>query len=78
VANRSGAGDLDVIIYSARKWARLALAGNPTVLLVLFVPDQEVVFRNEAGAELAANPTASSPGWLLAGTSATCEARKPR
>lgn len=55
VANRSGAGDLDVIIYSARKWARLALAGNPTVLLVLFTPDEEVVFRNEAGAELAAN-----------------------
>jgi hypothetical protein len=55
LANRSGAGDLDVIIYSARKWARLALAGNPTVLLVLFVPDQEVVFRNEAGAELTSN-----------------------
>ena len=52
---RSGAGDLDVVIYSARKWARLALAGNPTVLLVLFVPDQEVVFRNEAGAELVNN-----------------------
>jgi hypothetical protein len=55
VANRSGAGDLDGVIYSARKWARLALAGNPTVLLVLFVPDDEVVFRNEAGAELTAN-----------------------
>src|SRR5258708_24459284 len=55
VANRSGAGDLDVIIYSARKWARLALAGNPTVLLVLFVPDEEVVFRNQAGAELVGN-----------------------
>jgi uncharacterized protein len=55
LANRSGAGDLDVIIYSARKWARLALAGNPTVLLVLFVPDEEVVFRNEAGAKLAGN-----------------------
>jgi uncharacterized protein len=55
LANRSGAGDLDVIIYSARKWARLALAGNPTVLLVLFVPDEEIVFRNEAGAELAGN-----------------------
>jgi uncharacterized protein len=55
VANRSGAGDLDVVIYSARKWARLALAGNPTVLLVLFVPDEEVVFRNEAGAELVGN-----------------------
>jgi len=55
VANRSGAGDVDVIIYSARKWARLALAGNPTVLLVLFVPDEEVVFRREEGAELMAN-----------------------
>ena len=55
LANRSGAGDLDVIIYSARKWARLALAGNPTVLLVLFVPDSDVVFRDEAGAELTAN-----------------------
>jgi uncharacterized protein len=55
LANRSGPGDLDVIIYSARKWARLALAGNPTVLLVLFVPDQEVVFRNDAGAELVDN-----------------------
>jgi len=55
LANRSGAGDLDVIIYSARKWARLALGGNPTVLLVLFVPDEEVVFRDEAGAELVRN-----------------------
>jgi hypothetical protein len=55
IANRSGAGDLDVVIYSARKWARLALAGNPTVLLVLFVPDEEVVYRNEVGAELVAN-----------------------
>lgn len=55
VDNRSGAGDLDVIIYSARKWCRLALAGNPTVLLPLFVPDADVMFRNEAGAELVAN-----------------------
>ena len=55
LANRSGAGDLDVVIYSARKWARLALAGNPTVLLVLFVPDEEVVYRDEIGAELTAN-----------------------
>jgi uncharacterized protein len=55
LANRSGAGDLDVIVYSARKWARLALAGNPTVLLVLFVPDEEVVFRNDTGAELVSN-----------------------
>jgi hypothetical protein len=55
IANRSGAGDLDVIVYSARKWARLALGGNPTVLLVLFVPDEEVVYRDEVGAELVDN-----------------------
>ena len=55
LANRSGAGDLDVVVYSARKWARLALAGNPTVLLLLFVPDEEVVHRAAAGAELTAN-----------------------
>ena len=55
VANRSGAGDLDVIIYSARKWAGLALAGNPTVPPALFVPDEKVVFRNQAGAELVGN-----------------------
>jgi len=55
LANRSGAGDLDVVVYSARKWARLALAGNPTVLLVLFAPDSEVVHRDEHGAELVAN-----------------------
>ncbi|MBB1511247.1 nucleotidyltransferase domain-containing protein [Tessaracoccus sp. MC1627] len=55
LANRSGAGDLDVVIYAARKWSRLALAGNPTVLLALFVPDEEVVFRNRVGAELVDN-----------------------
>ena len=55
LANRSGAGDLDVVVYSARKWCRLALAGNPTVLLALFVPDEEVVYRNEVGAELVDN-----------------------
>ena len=55
LANRSGAGDLDVIIYSARKWARLALLGNPTVLLVLFAPDSDVVFRNGPGVELVQN-----------------------
>jgi hypothetical protein len=55
LANRSGAGDLDVVVYSARKWARLALGGNPTVLLLLFVPEPEIVFRAPAAAELMAN-----------------------
>lgn len=34
---RSGPGDLDLTVYSARKWMRLAMAGNPTVLLPIFV-----------------------------------------
>lgn len=55
LANRSGAGDLDVIIYGARKWVRLALGGNPTVLLPLFVPEDEIVVATEAGHELRAN-----------------------
>jgi hypothetical protein len=55
LANRSGVGDIDVVIYSARKWARLALAGNPSVLLLLFVPDEEVVYRDDIGAELVSN-----------------------
>lgn len=55
LANRSGADDLDVIIYSARKWVRLALGGNPTVLLPLFVPEDEIVAATAAGHELRAN-----------------------
>lgn len=55
LVNRSGAGDLDLLIYSARKWARLALAGNPTVLLPLFVPEGEIVEATDAGHELREN-----------------------
>lgn len=40
---RSGPGDLDVTIYSLRKWVRLALAGNPTVLILLYVPEASLV-----------------------------------
>ncbi len=40
---RSGAGDLDLVVYSLRKWARLTAAGNPTVLLLLFLPEHEIV-----------------------------------
>jgi hypothetical protein len=78
VAERSGAGDLDVVIYSARKWARLALDGNPTVLLVLFVPDEEVVFRNEAGAELMANAHRFARSWPPRGSSGTCAPSRSR
>ncbi|GAA1940843.1 nucleotidyltransferase domain-containing protein [Amycolatopsis minnesotensis] len=53
---RSGPGDLDLTVYSLRKWLRLALAGNPTVLLPLFVPDSEIVRIDELGHELRASP----------------------
>lgn len=53
---RSGPGDLDLVIYSLRKWARLAAQGNPTVLLLLFVPDAEIVTRTDIGADLQAHP----------------------
>lgn len=49
---RSGAGDLDVVVYTARKWCRLALQGNPTVLLALFAPDAETMVRTADVVEL--------------------------
>ena len=52
---RSGHGDLDLTVYSLRKWMRLALAGNPTVLLPLFVPEDEIVAITGLGEELRAS-----------------------
>lgn len=49
---RSRAGDLDLTIYSLRKWARLALQGNPTVLLLLYLPDDALVKRTSIGEQL--------------------------
>ncbi len=51
---RSRAGDLDLIVYSLRKWMRLALAANPTVLLPLFAPPSERVTLTPLGRELIA------------------------
>ena len=49
---RSGPGDLDLVAYSLRKYVRLALKGHPTILLLLFVPDELVQVETELGAEL--------------------------
>jgi uncharacterized protein len=49
---RSGPGDLDLTVYSLRKYCRLALQGNPTILLLLFVPTSECVVRDARGAQL--------------------------
>lgn len=52
VGARSRAGDLDLTVYSLRKWARLALQGNPTVLLLLYLPDDALVIRTTVGEQL--------------------------
>jgi predicted nucleotidyltransferase len=49
---RSGVGDKDSVIYSLRKWARLAVAGNPTILLLLFVPEEFIIEKNLIGEKL--------------------------
>lgn len=36
--SRSRMGDIDLQVYTARKFARLALGGNPSILNVLYVP----------------------------------------
>ena len=46
---RSGPGDLDLVAYSLRKYVRLALKGHPTILLLLFVPDELVLVKTELG-----------------------------
>src|SRR5438309_2631112 len=51
---RSGPGDLDLVAYSLRKYVRLALKGHPTILLLLFVPDDLVQAQTELGKELRA------------------------
>jgi predicted nucleotidyltransferase len=44
---RNKAGDVDVICYSLRRFARLAAAGNPTILHMLFTPaESDEVFWN--------------------------------
>ena len=52
VGHRSGAGDLDKTIYSLRKYATLAATGNPTVLMILFAPESELVTTHWPGRDL--------------------------
>lgn len=44
--------DPDVVVYSLHKFARLALANNPSILELLFVPEDLVVVATAAGHEL--------------------------
>lgn len=49
---RSGAGDVDLTIYSLRKYLRLATAGNPTVLTLLYAPFSAMIIQTLLGREL--------------------------
>jgi predicted nucleotidyltransferase len=51
---RSGHGDTDLILYSLRKYLRLAVQGNPTVLLPLFAPTADLLVLTPLGEELRA------------------------
>jgi hypothetical protein len=53
--HRSGPGDLDLVVYSLRKWMGLALGGNPTVNIPLWVDDSEIVNITVAGSFLRNN-----------------------
>lgn len=48
----SQGGDLDLTIYSLRKYVRLALKGNPTILLLMFAPEDSLTVYTQTGREL--------------------------
>jgi predicted nucleotidyltransferase len=50
---KSRAGDLDLTVYSLRKYVRLALKGNPTILMLLFAKPIEADARGAHLQELA-------------------------
>jgi hypothetical protein len=49
---RSGHGDTDLVLYSMKKYLRLAIKGNPTVILPLFAPEESLVIVAPLGEEL--------------------------
>ena len=52
---RSRPGDLDLVVYGLRRFVGLAEAGNPTILLPLFVPDSAICYVDDVGRQLRAN-----------------------
>ncbi len=51
---RSGFGDIDISVYGLRKYLSLAVKGNPSILLLLFVPEHYLVVQTELGEMLQA------------------------
>lgn len=54
---RSGHGDIDLVMYALGKYLRLAVKGNPTVMLPLFAPEESLVVLTPLGEELRAMRT---------------------
>ena len=49
---RSGPGDTDLVIYAFRKFLRLVVQGNPSILVPLYVPEEFVLFATPLGEAL--------------------------
>lgn len=49
---RSGPGDTDLVVYSLRKYLKLAVKGNPTALLPLYAPVRDLVKITPLGEQL--------------------------
>lgn len=49
---KSKVGDVDLTIYSLRKFLSLAMQGNPTILATLFVPEELTILKTSVGEEL--------------------------
>ena len=67
---RSGPGDTDLTIYSLRKFMKLAVAGNPTILTLLYAPEDAVLVCSEIGDELRAlapQIVSDRAGWRFLG-----------
>lgn len=48
-------GDLDLFVYSLRKYVALLTSGNPSIMVPLFVPDDAIRYINDFGRELREN-----------------------
>lgn len=63
---KSNPGDTDLTIYSLRKYLALAMAGNPTVVTILFAPKESILINNQLGEELlslTSNIVSRKSGW---------------
>ena len=49
---RSGPGDIDLVLYSLRKFMRLATQGNPSIIILLYAAESDVITSSALGRDL--------------------------